>query len=63
MLTATRLSVCLILTLISGCQSIAVSECSWAEIIWLDEGYEHRLTRSEKEQVLQNNENVERYCR
>lgn len=49
------------LSLMSGCASIPVSECAWVQLIILDR--EDVLTRSTKEQVLQHNETVDRFCR
>lgn len=37
--------------------------CVWIKTIILDEGFETRLTRNEKEQILVHDENVERNCR
>ena len=57
------LLVSLMLVSMSACETTVVSDCSWARVIILDSGYESRLTRGEKVQVLQHNEKVVSNCR
>lgn len=56
-----------LLILIADCavslESPSPDACVWIKTIILDEGYETRLTRDEKEQILAHDLNVERNCK
>ena len=43
-------------------ESASPDACVWIKTIVLDDGYETRLTRAEKEQILAHDLNVERNC-
>lgn len=44
-------------------ESASPDACVWIKPIILDDGFETRLTRDEKEQILAHDLNVERNCK
>lgn len=56
-----RLGLCLMLSLIPGCVSTSVNDCSWAVVI--ETSQEDNLTRQTKEQIVSHNEKVDSFCK